>query len=184
MWRAARAMAPVALLCGAAILGALVILGLFARPDGAPPVRCSNGGARVVVGAGEPRTWVARDSDVVGWAYGRSLRAFMRDSGSAGAVGVADDAEAVPPSAGRVALCGRSAAGGPATLLRFASLKEARILSPPNPEAWLSANRSGVQVKVYCGDLSANCPAEDRPGLVVVPGAADYLPRWPDYACR
>ncbi len=180
-WRPVRIMAVVAALFGAAVLGALVLLGLLARPDGVPPIRCSNGGACVVVGSGEPKTWIVRDSDVIGWAYGRSLREFMLDS-SAGAVGVADNVEAVPPSAVRVALCGGSASGGPAILSRFASLREVRVLSPPNPEAWLSARMDGL--RVFCGDLSANCPAEDRPGLVVVPGAADYLPRWPDYACR
>jgi len=130
-----------------------------------------------------PRSWAVLDTAVVGMAYGHALREFALSSNVVDrAWGVAESVDAVPDDAERLALCGRSAGCGPAALSRFAALKDVRVLSPPDPSVWIAAKPDAVQVKVFCGDLSARCPADSPPGLVVVPGAADFLPSWPSLA--
>ena len=180
-WRASVIVAAFALACSMALLGGIVALGHVARPG--ILIRCSSSGARIVVGADKPVSWVVTDGDVTGLEPGRALREFIAASGDAErSVGVAASLQDVPETAVRLALCGRSAAAGPSALSRFQSLREARTLSPPNPEEWLSANVRGVAVRVYCGEFSPNCPDDERPGLTIVPGAAEHLPRWVEYA--
>ena len=179
----ALAAAAVALLCSSAALCAAAVLGRCARPPGAAEVRRSFDGSRVVLGEGEPRAWIVPDAKVVGIASGRALREFASSAGGSGLVfGLAESLDAVPDDAERIALCGRSAAVGPLGVSRFAALREVRVLSPADPSAWLAAKPDGVQVRVFCGDFSANCPEDDIPGLVVVPGAAEYMPAWPSLA--
>ena len=170
-------------LIASAALGLVTVLGHFARPPGTVDVRRAFDGSRVIVGVGEPRAWAVLDTSVVGIAYGRALREFAFRSDAKGRVwGLAESVDAVPDYAERIALCGRAAAEGPSVLSRFSALREVRILSPVNPSAWLAARSGGFDVKVFCGDFSANCPADDRPGLVVVSGAAENLPSWPALA--
>ena len=65
---------------------------------------------------------------------------------------------------------------------RFASLADVRVLSPNRPSDWLATRREGLRVRVFCGEFASACPTEDVEGLTVVPGAADYLPGWPQLA--
>jgi hypothetical protein len=181
--RRALGVAAMTLLCSITLLGAAAVLGRFMRPSSAADVRRSFDGSWIVLGAGVPRSWAVLDAAVVGMAYGHALREFALSSNVVDrAWGVAESVDAVPDDAERLALCGRSAGCGPAALSRFAALKDVRVLSPPNPSAWIAAKPDGVQVKVFCGDLSARCPADVPSGFVVVPGAADFLPSWPSLA--
>ena len=92
------------------------------------------------------------------------------------------DRELLALFARRLALCGRSADAGPGALARFAALADVRVLSPNRPADWLAARGEKPFVRVFCGEFAPTCPAEDVDGLTVVPGAADYLPDWPQLA--
>ena len=141
-------------------------------------------GNRIILGGREPTDWVVFDESTMGGpCYGRALRAFAQSPvGQGRAFGIASDLASVPKTVRSLALCGRSADGGPACLGMFKHLKAVRILSPARPLDWLAAKPHDSLVQVICGDLSPNCPAEDVAGLKTISGVGDYLPTWPHLA--
>lgn len=137
----------------------------------------------VIVGNGAPTKWIVYDAAVMGGdAYGKALRAWMLSDRAAGdAVGVAMRSGDVPATASRVTFCGANANADALSLLgKLSAETEVNVLSPRNPDLWL--NVAGRKVRVFCGELTSECPAEDRPGLTVLPGRGRYLPQWPSLA--
>lgn len=172
------------LLASGLLLSVFAVLGTFCRPSDVMPVHRSLDGTRLTVGVGMPVDWIVCDEATMGGAvYGRVLRDFMQaPEGCGRACGIADDVAAVPADVHRLALCGRSADAGPGVLARFTSLEGVRVLSPNRPADWLAARGERPYIRVYCGEFASSCPEEDVDGLTVVPGAADYLPNWPQLA--
>ena len=174
----------------ASLAGGILIVVAFATcgtlmPAASMPLHRTYDGARIILGGGEPTDWIVFDGKTMGGnTYGRALRKFAKSSAGAGRnFGVAAELRNVPPTARRLALCGRSADGGPASLAAFTELSEVRVLSPSKPLDWLVARaKAKPSIRVFCGDLSPNCPEDDQPGLTAVPGAGDYLPSWPELA--
>ena len=169
--------------------GGMAIIGLFALCGGLFPVRThalhlSPDGERLSVGKGNPTRWIVFDERTMGGkTYGRALRAFVDTPEAKGrAIGIAMRLAAVPDDARLLVLCGASAEDAAHKLGRFRELEELRVLSPSNPADWLASGERRIKTSVICGDLSANCPAHDVPGLKTVPGADDYLPSWPRLA--
>ena len=180
-------------ICGIAVAAGALLTATFALcghllPMDGPPVRRTFDGSRVILGSGEPTDWIVFDGKTMGGnTYGRALRAFaMSPEGSGRCFCVAADLSCVPRTVRRLALCGRSADGGPAILDQFRELDEVRVLSPSRPTAWLGSGdgRRRPAMRIICGDLSPHCPADDVQGLTAVPGAGEYLPGWPELAFR
>lgn len=137
----------------------------------------------VIVGNGMPDKWIVYDAQVMGRdAYGKSLRGWMlSDSPAVNAVGVAMRSGDVPATARRVTFCGANANADALALLgKLSAETEVNVLSPRNPDLWLGV--AGRTVRVFCGELTSECPAEGRPGLTVLPGRGRYLPQWPSLA--
>ena len=172
------------LLASGLALSAFVVLGVACRPADILSIHRSSDGMRLSVGEGTPDSWIVCDEATMGGAaYGRVLRAFAQTSEERGhAYGLVCDLAAVPADARRLALCGRSADEGPGALARFTALADVRVLSPKRPADWLVVRREKPFVRVFCGEFAPTCPAEDAEGLTVVPGAANYLPNWPQLA--
>lgn len=172
------------LLTSGLLLSVLVVLGITCRPSDALPVHRSADGTRLTVGDGERAGWIVCDTATMGGAaYGRALRAFMQTpEGDRRIYGIARDLAAVPPDVRRLVLCGLATDAGPMALARFASLADVRVLSPNRPTDWLAARGEKPFVRVFCGEFSPTCPPDDAEGLTVVPGAANYLPSWPQLA--
>ena len=168
-----------------ALTAALFIVGSW-QGAGETPVRRSFGGGRLVFGGRAPESWIVFDGVTMGGeTYGRALRAFIGSPEGAGRMlGVAASLSDVPTGVRRLAICGRTADANalPGLLAAFPRLEELRVLSPSDPAAWVRSGRGGrVKVRVFCGDLAPNCPVEDGgSGAVVVPGAGEYLPNWPE----
>ena len=172
------------LLASGLLLSVFVVLGCACRPAGTLPIRRSVDGMRLTVGDGVSAGWIVSDAETMGGAsYGRVLRAFAQTpEGEGQAYCLARDLAAVPTDAQRLVLCGRSADAGPGALARFTALADVRVLAPRRPADWLAARGERPFVRVFCGEFASACPAEDAEGLTVVPGAADYLPNWPQLA--
>lgn len=190
VWRRCATVVGVSALIGLAFVEGIEFVGRRQAADAVVRIVRDRAGGRTVVGvdAGEvggcPRSWIVYDATVLGGpSFGRVLRANIKDLRD-GPWGVADTLDAVPAHARRLAVCGKSAAGGVPSLGRFAHLADVRVLSPEKPQAWLAAKAGDVAPKVFCGEFSAACPDDDLPGVTVVPGARDYLPEWPRHAFR
>ena len=72
-------------------------------------------------------------------------------------------------------------------LSRFGSLSDVRVIAPKKPQEWLAARAQMPCIRVFCGEFSRSCPAEDAEGMTVVTGAAEYIHEWPRLAfadCR
>ena len=171
-----------ALLAGCLLLGGVAVLGVARRPQSAMPVHKTFDGARTVLGEGLPDIWIVADPEAMGGcAFGRLLRGFaMTSEGCGRAYGVVRDIAAVPDDVRRIALCGRAADAGAGALERFASLVEARVISPRHPGKWLAARaKAPYNIRVICGEFASSCPEEDVDGLTIVDGAAEFIPDWP-----
>ena len=175
--------------------GGFLLLGATAawshlRPNRALAIHRSTDGTRIIIGEREPEGWIVFDGATMGGhTYGRALRSFAQSpEGANRSFGIAYGLAAVPPSAKRLAICGKTADAALADISRLPpSLKELRILSPSKPLDWLAARtnhpaNASAAIHVICGELSPNCPAEDLSGLTTVPGAGDYIPSWPHFA--
>ena len=181
---ARRAVFVATLIASGVLLSACVVLGVYCRPGGVPRIDRSPDGTRLTVGTGRPDAWMVCDEAVMGGAaFGRVLRGFIKTPDGAGrAYGLVHDLSAVPSDVRRLSLCGRAADAGPDALARFTALEDVRVISPNRPEDWLASRGARPYIRVFCGEFSPNCPAEDAEGLTVVFGAADYLPNWPRLA--
>ena len=173
-----------ALLASGLLLSVFVVLGVACRPADVLPIHRSADGARLTAGEGVPDGWVVCDAKTMGGAAcGRILRDFMKTpEGSGRAYGIARDLAAVPADVRLLAICGKSADAGPEALSRFTALADVRVLSPSRPEDWLAARGKKTSVRVFCGEFTQACPADDAEGLAVVPGVAEFLPSWPRLA--
>ena len=166
------------------LLSTCVVLGVCYRPEDLPRIDRSPDGTRLIVGTGRPDAWMVCDEAVMGGAaFGRVLRGFIQTpEGDGRAYGLVYDLASVPADVRRLSLCGRAADAGPDLLARFTALEDVRVISPNRPEDWLASREARPYIRVFCGEFSPNCPAEDAEGLTVVFGAADYLPNWPRLA--
>lgn len=179
-----RAVFVATLVASGVLLSACVVLGVYCRPAGVLHIGRSPDGMLLTVGEGPPDAWVICDEAVMGGAaFGRVLRGFIQTPDGAGrAYGLVHDLSSVPADVRRLSLCGRAADAGPDLLARFTALEDVRVISPNRPEDWLAARGNRPYIRVFCGEFSPNCPAEDAEGLTVVFGAADYLSNWPRLA--
>ena len=166
------------------VLSAFVVVGMFCRPVDAIKVNRSLDGMCLTVGTGETAGWLVCDETAMGGAaYGRVLRDVIQTpEGSGRAYCLARELSAVPADVRRLALCGHAADTGPGALSRFTALEDVRVIAPNRPEEWLAAHGNKPYIHVFCGEFASACPVEDVDGLTVVPGAADYLPNWPQLA--
>lgn len=175
--RNAAKLAVVSAAGGIAAAVLLEVTGRIARPASAARVFRDASADVTLVGEGRPRCWVVCDGAVLG---GDTFGRVWRRSCGAPAAGFADSPLAVPEDARYLTVCGGAADGGPAAMKRFRSLEGIAVLSPRQPAEWLETAKADSRVRVHCGEFDSACPAVDAPGLVIVDGAAKYLPDWPE----
>ena len=122
------------------------------------------------------------DKKTIGTAesgYGRTIRAWLKENdGQTDSIGIAFNIAALPQSAERIILCGDVATNVLSSITP--QVKEIRLLSPCDPDAWL--RHRNPKVRIYCGELSDNQPEEEDPAVTFISGSGDYLREWPSLA--
>jgi len=137
-------------------------------------------GNRIVIGGGEPGTWVVADRKVLGNAFPRPLRAALagRPNFSCGLVEKFEDL----PDVGIASLV---VSGGPEGKKEIgknlASVKSLILINPAFSPAEFPTP-GGAAVRVVVGEFSQ--VASDWSGVVGVervPGTGDFVPNWPNF---
>ena len=178
------------------VLCAFVALGLL--PNGNPPIRLA--GSRIVLGnhPSNPDIWVITNSDVFGKLYSRTLRQFWQTSadprrGPGLTVALVQSIDQLTPTDVRAKTL---VAGGTLTVSELDRIKKLAplcgkliLLNPVfYPQAMEVAPSSGAKIEVVSGEFS-QVPSSawaDALGQPVynVPGAGDFLPRWPELVLK
>lgn len=172
-WR--KGVIAASLLGSTALVSGLESLGRHFRPADALPLSVND--RQLVIGSGHPVHWIVLDESVMGGgAYGRRLRTYARDLTDF-SCGIARTLADVPGDVEQLALC-RNCISATGELASLPRLKSLRMLSPDQPEKWLSAAEK-FRISVYLGELAPNCPETDIPGMTIIPGSGIYLPDWP-----
>lgn len=170
-------------LAGAALAVAAIHGAAAFSAGNAPPLKYERDKERLTIGNGKCVKWLIHDDRAIGTVesgFGRTLRAWYgKQGGKTGAVGIAFSPAALPADAERIVLCGAAAKTNALSSLS-GDAKEIRVLSPADPDSWLRLKNP--KVRIYCGELSGNLPAEEDDAAILVPGDGDHLTDWPRLA--
>ncbi|PTY02972.1 hypothetical protein DB346_07625 [Verrucomicrobia bacterium LW23] len=146
----------------------------------------------IVVGNGEPTTWVLVDSKVLGSRYGRTLRSYLAAPAPASspakpatpAIGFASTPAALPDLTGkRLIVCGKIANPQDAARL-MAGAKEVVWVNPGLfPQELTLAPEQSARLRILVGEFSQSPAAMAWAGQAPVqrlPGVGDFIPVWPE----
>ena len=174
-----------------------VLLGLLLLSGGGSdkPPHLRLHGARVVLGqAPEPAVWLLVDRQTLGSSYGQTLRRYLQKdagqaNGRAASIGLVNSLEDLPLEAARAKVLAVCAAPDDRQLGRLKTLlpvcSKLVLLNPAFFPQALGVNpSSSAAVEVVAGEfsqapISAWTEVVKSPPIMV-PGAGDYLARWPE----
>ena len=168
-------------LCAAFSLAALHTLALLGDRTGVS-LSYNRSENRLTIGDENPAKWMLYDEKTIGTiesGYARTFRAWlMKNDNQTDSIGIAFNIAALPKSAEHIILCGDVATNVLSSIMP--QVKEIRILSPRDPDAWLRLR--DPKIRIYCGELSDNQPEEEDPAVTFISGSGDYLREWPSLA--
>ena len=179
-------------LAAAVLVVGLLLAGLVSERHADDPFLVRRVAGGVKIGHGEPDAYVLDDGQVLSGGLsgeiGKALRTHAAEHPNLRAVKVVESWEDIPASVGCLVLSGVRCAEYVKRLQDGSPRITARTIvfvSPPSLKlAMMAGKRLRGQVKVVLGSLVAETMEHlnrSSPDLIIVPGAAVYIPNWPHY---
>lgn len=166
------------------LLSCIVLLLFLLLGNNGPAIRVIDG--RVVLGKGEPKTWIIVDNKVMGKSYGHTLRRYLATTKQAGdkSIGVLEPGTLIPSLENKTVVI----AGGELTQTPplVTTAKMIILLNPAFPPQNIGITKDKKsRVTVAFGEFSQSVAVNawnDYGALKHIEGVGDFIPNWPKFS--
>jgi len=188
VWRLRERIWPKPVLWTAPVASAvLIIAGFTVVGRNGLPIHFQ--GSELILGLGEPKTWVVLDTKVMGGHYGHTLRQYWaKDDKNDSAVGIVTSPDSLPSLDNKTVVLAGHSVPGDTLKSPINSAKNVIVLNPYFfPQEIGVIKDKGPSLLVAFGEFSSS-PAlnawADVGTLKRLPGIGDFVPVWPELTLK